>query len=172
MEMVRETKPKSPIHPNIRKVWRLGAWLSAPVTALIFSIPAFFIVRALHDLPRFSNLSPVLVAVAAFLFGFFIAGGVTLIFADRQYASWSYELRPYDLVIRKGLMWRSERYIARDRVQHIDVNAGPFDRKFGLVQLVVYAAGGAGSVGLIPGLTPSDAEWLKEQLLATRAQED
>jgi membrane protein YdbS with pleckstrin-like domain len=58
--------------------------------------------------------------------------------------------------------------VARDRIQHIDINSGPMDRRFGLVQVVIHTAGMIGSVAAIPGLTPSEAEFLRQQLLDTR----
>lgn len=159
---MRETKPESKLHPNIRSVWRFAAFISGAVGAAILAVPTLLFTMA-ADGPFLAF------GIAAAILGFVLFGGISLLLVDKQFERWSYELRPYDIVIRKGILWQNERTIARDRVQHIDINAGPMDRRFGLVQVVIYAAGIMGSVGLIPGLTPEDAEWLKEQLLATRA---
>ena len=43
------------------------------------------------------------------------------------------------------------------------------DRRFGLVQVVVYVAGGA--VGSIPGLLPEEAEALRSALLTGRGED-
>lgn len=147
----------------IRSVWRLGGLISGLVAATSITAFSFLFIKVFEG--------PVWIAPLVFVVSFLMFGGVAMLLVDKQFEQWRYQLREFDVVIRKGLVWRSERYIARDRVQHIDINTGPLDRKFGLVQVVVYAAGVTGSVGLIPGLTPEEGEWLKEQLLATRAED-
>jgi len=147
----------------IRNVWRLGGLISGLISATLITGLTFLVVKALDG--------PLFVAPVVFVVSFLLFGGIGMLLVDKQFAQWRYQLREHDVLIRKGLVWRSERYIARDRVQHIDINTGPLDRKFGLVQIVVYAAGVTGSVGLIPGLTPDEGDWLKEQLLATRAED-
>lgn len=164
-----QTHPKATtdlrsLHPKIRSVWRFGSVVSGLIAGSILGATSVLFAK-LAD-------APILwVAGTVFALSFLLFGGLGIFLVDRQFACWRYQLREFDVVIHKGLFWRSERYIARDRIQHIDINAGPVDRRFGLVQVVIYAAGIAGSVGLIPGLTPEDAEWLKEQLLATRAMD-
>ncbi len=160
----RETTELRSLHPKIRSVWRFGSVISGLVFGSLFGVVSI----------PFAKLSdgPILfVGAVAFILAFCLFGGIGILLADKQFDRWRYQLREFDVVIHKGLFWRSERYIARDRIQHIDINAGPIDRRFGLVQLVIYAAGIAGSVGLVPGLSPEDAEWLKEQLLTTRTMD-
>ena len=160
----RGTTELRKLHPKIRSVWRFGSAMSGLVLGTVLALCSLAFAKLV-------NGPPLLIAIGAFVVGFTLFGGIAILLVDRQFESWRYQLREFDVVIQKGLFWRSERYIARDRVQHIDINAGPMDRRFGLVQVVIYAAGMAGSVGLIPGLTPPEAEWLKDQLLATRAME-
>ncbi|HLO99021.1 MAG TPA: PH domain-containing protein, partial [Fimbriimonas sp.] len=140
------------------KVWRYSAMLSGLIPCIM--------VAGLVALFTKVSKGPVLVfAVLGFVLGVLLFVVLPILLATRQYERWRYKLTPESLVIRKGLLYQSERYIARDRVQHIDINSGPFDRKFGLVQVVVYAAGATGSVGLIPGLPPEEADWLRSQLI-------
>lgn len=145
-------------------MWRFSGYLSGCIAAVV----VFLVSLAFRSLLEHRW---VYVGTAAPLVAFLVFGGLGTFFVTRQYELWRYQLREHDLLIKHGLIWRSERHIARDRVQHIDINSGPIDRKLGLVQLVIYAAGMAGSVGLIPGLRPTEAEWLKEQLLLDRVQD-
>ena len=160
----RQTTTLRSLHPMVRNVWRLGGLFSGLISAAVATAFAALLTKVANG-PIF------VVAGIVFVVAFFLFGGLGMLLVDKQFEHWRYQLRDHDILIKKGLVWRSERYIARDRVQHIDINAGPLDRKFGLVQVVVYAAGISGSVGLIPGLTPDEGEWLKEQLLATRAED-
>ena len=160
----RQTTDLRRLHPKIRSVWRFGAAMSGLIMGVVLAVFSIPFARIIEK-PAWI-LMPV-----GFIVGFTLFGGISLLLINKQFERWRFQLREYDLLIQKGLVWRSERYIARDRIQHIDINTGPLDRRFGLAQVVVYVAGVTGSVGLIPGLTPQEADWLKEQLLATRAMD-
>lgn len=58
----------------------------------------------------------------------------------------------------------------RVAIQHIDINQGPLDRYFGLVQVVVYTAGASHAVATIPGLTQLEAEELRRYLASTAVE--
>lgn len=156
---VKTTGERS-IHPAIKTVWRISASISLLVTSGVFLVSGYALSGS-FDQPRWVGLA---------------AGGVlaalmslpSLILVDRQWSNWTYELRERDLVMSWGVFWRIRRCVARDRIQHIDINSGPLDRRFGLVQVVIHTAGMVGSVATIPGLTPNEAEFLRQQLLDTR----
>lgn len=164
MSAERKTTEERSLHPAIEKVWLFGGLMGAFGFLVVFGFVGFLIAL-------YFDKNKILFISAFGVFGYFLSALVTAFSVKRQFKQFKYQLRENDLVIKRGIWWTNERYIARDRIQHIDINSGPFDRKFGLVQMVVYAAGITGSVGLIPGLTPEDADWLKEELLASRAEE-
>lgn len=87
----------------------------------------------------------------------------------RQWENWTFQITPEALEMSHGWIWKHRRVVALDRIQHVDINSGPFDRKFGLVQVVVYTAGT--TVGMIPGLVPDRANRLRDQLMAGRSIE-
>ncbi|RYG19811.1 hypothetical protein EON82_21000 [bacterium] len=84
-----------------------------------------------------------------------------------EWESWTYRLTPETLEMSHGWLFRQSRTVPRDRIQHLDVNSGPFDRRFGLVQVVVHTAGT--TVGTIPGLSPERAERLRSEIFGTEA---
>jgi uncharacterized protein len=84
----------------------------------------------------------------------------------RQWENWTFRITPETLEMSHGWIWKQRRVVARDRIQHVDINSGPFDRRFGLVQVVVHTAGT--SVGFIPGLLPERAEALRDELMVNR----
>jgi membrane protein YdbS with pleckstrin-like domain len=166
LESVATSKPlktweePQALHPAIRDVWRISAILTGVVLVVVSAVVEFFVRRGLEH--------PVLIPIFGPLL--FLTIAVLSYWASiRQYDFWTYRLTPEMLELRQGLVWRQRRCVARDRIQHVDINSGPLDRRFGLVQVVVYAAGAMGSVGSIPGLTPERAEELKEALFAGRA---
>lgn len=148
------------LHPAIKKVWQISALFSTLVMALILGVPEFFLTR--------SDVWPFVFPWIGPTFAILI-GILSFVFAGRQWQAWSYQLREHDLMLSYGVIWKTRRSVARDRIQHVDINSGPLDRRFGLVQVSLYAAGAMGSVGSIPGLKPEEAEHLREALIAARA---
>jgi membrane protein YdbS with pleckstrin-like domain len=151
------------LHPAIRKVWQIGTLFGGLVLAAVLAgVEYLFIVRHVDAWPlAFPVIGPGLGLLKT---------GVGWTLAGRQYERWTYTLREHDLVLNYGVFWRTRRCVARDRVQHLDINSGPLDRRFGLVQVSIYAAGALGGIGSIPGMTPESAEALREALLTRTAE--
>jgi membrane protein YdbS with pleckstrin-like domain len=149
------------LHPAIRNVWRWSSAISWAIFAAILTGLEFVFFRSALDREGWIPFIAPLACFALASFSWWISG--------RQYEAWTYQLRDYDLVMSHGLVWKTRRCIARGRVQHIDINSGPLDRRWGLVQVSIYVAGALGTVGSIPGLTPEEAEKLREAILAGRS---
>lgn len=150
-----------PIHPAIQKVWRFSALVTS---VFLVGGSALFEALVLARIAAWPFSIPVVLPLAFLVLGFW-----SQMLVERQWKSWTYELRDIDLVLTWGVFWQTRRVVARDRIQHLDINSGPIDRRFGLVQVVVYVAGG--SVGSIPGLQPHEAEALRTALLAGRGED-
>ncbi len=91
---------------------------------------------------------------------------LTSLTLKRQWEHWTFRVTRETLEMSHGWLWKQRRVVARDRIQHVDFNSGPFDRKFGLVQVVVHTAGT--SVGMIPGVALERAQQLRDELLSDR----
>lgn len=72
-----------------------------------------------------------------------------------------YALRQRDIVYSSGVLWRSNKVVPFNRIQHAEVSQGPLDRLFNLGRLKIYTAGGSSSDLSIPGLNPDEAERIK-----------
>ena len=72
-----------------------------------------------------------------------------------------YALRQLDIVYSSGVLWRSNKVVPFNRIQHAEVSQGPLDRLFNLGRLKIYTAGGSSSDLAIPGLNPEEAERIK-----------
>jgi membrane protein YdbS with pleckstrin-like domain len=81
------------------------------------------------------------------------------------YRCWRFAVRERDLLVRYGVAWRLQRSVPLDRIQHVDIKAGPIDRAFGLVSLSLFTAGSGDEDVEIPGLEAKAAEDLRERLL-------
>lgn len=144
------------LHPAVQIGWVVTRALNA-----------FFLGTAsLVASARLSGSAPWLPPLLGFLV--FVATLVLgLWHARRLFQSWRWELRRDDVVARFGVVFRVSRSIPRVRVQHVDIQSGPIDRAFGLVEVSLHVAGSAGAVLTIPGLAPEEGEALREALLGS-----
>ncbi|MBX3118707.1 MAG: PH domain-containing protein [Fimbriimonadaceae bacterium] len=158
---IRTTEGPRPIHPGIRKVWLFSNSMTFLILAIVASGGEYLFVR--QDLVpwSFPLLAPIfflsLWAFSAFM-------------VKRQWENWTYEVTPTEIILSWGVLWQTKRFVPRDRVQHVDVNSGPLDRRFGLVQVSLFVAGAMGSVGSIPGLKPEEADELRDMLVESQAK--
>lgn len=145
--------------PNVLLVWR---WSNA-LSYSIFAVISFLVLTGMVVTGKF----PAWFMLGAVIpVGMWILSGAIL---KKQWENWSFQVTPEALDMSHGWIWKNRRTVARDRIQHVDINSGPVDRRFGLVQVVVYTAGT--TVGMIPGLRPERASALRDQLMAGRAVE-
>ncbi|MFZ5870919.1 MAG: PH domain-containing protein [Actinomycetota bacterium] len=81
----------------------------------------------------------------------------------RQVRAWGYSESEDDLLIRKGVMFRSMVVVPYGRMQYVDVQAGPLDRKLGIAKVQLHTAS-ASTDAVIPGLPPEEAARLRDRL--------
>lgn len=145
------------IHPGVMKSWRWGNLITTAVLFGFALIIDLAVLRQTAGYPLPPAVGALLLAALVFVIGQSVV--------TRQHEAWRYALRPSDLLVTYGVVWRTRRCVPRVRVQHVDIQSGPIDRALGLVHLAVFTAGSAGAVISIPGLEPNEAEALKNELL-------
>lgn len=74
-------------------------------------------------------------------------------------------LREHDIIYRQGLFNVKTTFLPINRIQHIETERGPMERRFGLASIKFYSAGGASADLAIAGLTFDDAESLRQTVL-------
>ncbi|MCW8109632.1 PH domain-containing protein [Alteromonas ponticola] len=105
------------------------------------------------------KLFPYAVAVLALI--------ATLLFSYHWFADplVRYAIRQQDLILQKGLIFRTITCQPILRVQHIEIKRGPLDRLAGLAKLQVFSAGGSAYTFEIPGLSVERAVQLRQFIL-------
>lgn len=83
----------------------------------------------------------------------------------RQVRALGYAEREADLIIRKGVMFRSLVVVPYGRMQFVDVQAGPLARRCGIAQVQLHTAS-PGTDASIPGLPPDEAARVRDRLSA------
>lgn len=97
------------------------------------------------------------VFLLALVWGWWIVG--------RQVPAWGYAERDDDLLVTHGILFRSLVVVPYGRLQFVDVEAGPVDRRFGLATVQLHTAS-PNTDASIPGLAPEEAARLRDRLAA------
>ena len=90
---------------------------------------------------------------------------------ERSWKHTAWCLDAAGFTLRRGHLWRSETRVPQSRVQHLDLQRGPLQRRFGLSTLVIHTAGTRHSAVSVGGLDAGDAERLRD-ILARQVDDD
>ncbi len=141
----------TPLHPPQKSLIRLNTAIFAAIL-IIAAVAVEFAIRNELPLAPGSIIGPV-TAFALFLF---------TMLPGRIYRRWGYDMGDEQLRVLRGFMWRTDTIVPFNRIQHIDVAQGPFQRMFGLSTLIVHTAGTHNSIVTLPGLSTPDAETMRD----------
>jgi uncharacterized protein len=89
----------------------------------------------------------------------------------RKYRHWGYAMGTDRLRIVRGYMLYRDTIVPFGRIQHIDVDQGPIDRRYDLATLTVHTAGNHNSTVALPGLLHADALAMREAIRAAIRQD-
>jgi uncharacterized protein len=81
----------------------------------------------------------------------------------RQVRAMAYAERADDLLIRRGILFRSLVVVPYGRMQYVDVTAGPLARRFRIASVQLHTAS-PGTGASIEGLPPQEAARLRDRL--------
>ncbi|UCZ54843.1 PH domain-containing protein [Bacillus shivajii] len=127
-----------------------------------------------------NNLKEMIITfIAVIIFGQAQAGGSTfyIVFFSLiliislgngiiRWWTFRYQLFENEIKIKHGLIFRKNRYIRKEKIQSIDINAKLLQRIFGLVEVRIETAGGGDEPEFkITALKKHEAAMIKEQLL-------
>jgi membrane protein YdbS with pleckstrin-like domain len=90
---------------------------------------------------------------------------LTIVLTPRRVRSIGYQLRDDDMLFRRGILFQRFVAVPYGRMQLVDINRGPLARALGLSELKFVTAAAATGV-VIPGLAETDAEELRDRLVA------
>lgn len=126
----------------------LGVWFGVPLVGTV-------VLAAVVGAPGLWAVPAVIAALLVWI----------AILIPRQVHAIGYAERADDLLIRKGVMFRTLVVVPYGRMQFVDVQAGPLDRWGGIARVQLHTAAPA-SDAQIPGLAPAEADRLRDRLSA------
>ncbi|WP_051986163.1 PH domain-containing protein [Pseudidiomarina salinarum] len=94
-----------------------------------------------------------------------------LFWAPRRYRFTGYAETDEAMYLRRGALWRLQRGVPLNRIQHVEIKESLLERMLSLSHLVIYTAGSSGADLAIPGLKPDEAERIKSSLITEVANE-
>ncbi|HCT13240.1 MAG TPA: hypothetical protein DIW82_00160 [Corynebacterium nuruki] len=132
--------------------------------------PGYVRARYVAELPWSVVPLVACVIVALFVPWLWIAAGVLavllvwdlwLIPAQARNRGWAET--PSELLIAKGMLWRTFTVVPYGRIQFVDVTAGPVERLFGIKRVKLHTAS-ATSDSEVVGLAAAEADALRDRL--------
>jgi membrane protein YdbS with pleckstrin-like domain len=94
-----------------------------------------------------------------------VVSGLCAWIAHRRWASTAWRLDARGLQVRRGRLFHKEVLVPRSRVQHLDLERGPIERRYGLATIVVHTAGSRLQALRQSGLAEADAVALRDALV-------
>jgi uncharacterized protein len=107
----------------------------------------------------------------ALAFGLGVAMLRGLVLVGRRYERWRYRFGEEALEIEQGIWWRTSSAVPYQRIQQVEIEHGPVERRLGLVGLALRTAS-ASSLGSLPGVAESEAVALRGWLLRRAGHDD
>lgn len=141
-----------------RRSFRLSALLLAGVISLAAGgLP--LLIALIDQEPHLPLRLLLTLPVIPLIFGF------ALWRASVAYRNVRWRLDEDGLRVRRGRIWRSEVLVPRARVQHLDIERGPIERRYGLATLIVHTAGTRMNALRQPGFDEDTAARLRDALV-------
>ncbi len=140
-----------PLERNYLLAKRISLIISFAILLLISTSLFIFLEEIQRPLILYSSLS------ATILLIIFSWIGTNISFSLSGYA-----IRDKDILVRSGWLVRKIKILPLNRVQHVSVQSGPLERKFGLASVSVFTAGTGSADFTVRGITQSRAQQIKD----------
>lgn len=141
----------TPLEKDYLLVERISFFLSQAIVFAV-AVTVFILVDSLQD------TTVIFIGLAIFLslsVLSFVSTGLSFKFSG-------YALRERDLLFRSGWLKRRLRIVVKSRIQHVSVQSGPLERKFGLSSVSIFTAGSSEADFTIKGIKEQTALGIKE----------
>jgi membrane protein YdbS with pleckstrin-like domain len=156
-----KAEPAERLDPRAKTLWRItGALGALPLLA----VGAFvgWVLLQMMEVPLLLGILPFLAALGLFV----VLAGVI---PDLRWRRWRYEIREDEVDLQRGIVWVSRTLVPLARIQHVDTQSGPLQRRFGLATVVFYTAAGPNQ---IPELSAPVAARVRDRIAELTREQD
>jgi membrane protein YdbS with pleckstrin-like domain len=154
-------EPAERLDPRAKTLWRLTGALGALPLLAGGAFASWVLVRV-ADVPNLLGILPFLAAIVLF-------AALSSVVPGLRWRRWRYEIRDDEVDLQRGVLWISRTLVPLARVQHVDTQSGPLQRRFGLATVVFYTAAGANS---IPELSAPVAAEARDRIAELTREQD
>jgi membrane protein YdbS with pleckstrin-like domain len=146
-------EPSEKLDPRSRRVWLIGDLIGAVVvTAIVAGI--MFMLDWWLDLGRVWSIGvPVVLGLAQLAWA--------IIRPEIEFRQWRFEIREDEVDLLHGVITRTRQVVPMSRIQHVDTERGPIQRRYGLSTVKFFTAAGAME---IPQLSDERADAVRDQI--------
>lgn len=128
----------------------------SPVLLLIWVLVGFFVREAFDTTQWLVLLGWFLLTLLGVFFSFYLP--------KRTYETTSWHVKDSGIEIQRGIWWKHQIFIPRDRIQHTDIKQGPMMRSFGIATLVINTGGTHEPSIPLAGILMETAQSIRDQL--------
>ena len=154
-------EPAERLDSRAKTLWRITGALGALPLVAGGAFVSLFLLRV-ADLPLLLGVLPFLAALALFAaLASFVPG--------LRWRRWRYEIRDDEVDLQRGILWVRRTLVPLARIQHVDTQSGPLQRRFGLATVVFYTAAGANH---IPELSARVAAEARDRISELTREQD
>lgn len=128
----------------------------SPVLLLIWVLVGFFVREAFDTTQWMVLLGWFILTLLGVFFSFYLP--------KRTYETTSWQVKDSGMEIQRGIWWKHQIFIPRDRIQHTDIKQGPMMRSFGIATLVINTGGTHEPSIPLAGILMETAQSIRDQL--------
>ncbi len=156
-----KAEPAERLDPRAKKLWQItGALGSLPLLA--GGMFGSWVLLRVPEVPLLVGILPIVAVVALVVISVGVVPGL-------RWRRWRYEIREDEVDLQRGIVWISRTLVPLARIQHVDTQSGPLQRRFGLATVVFYTAAGANQ---IPELSAPVAAEVRDRIAELTREQD
>ena len=156
-----KAEPAERLDPRAKTLWRVSGALGA---LPLLAGGAFVSLGLL----RVAGL-PLLLAILPFLAASVLFVSLASVVPGLRWRRWRYEIRDEEVDLQHGILWVTRTLVPLARIQHVDTQSGPLQRRFNLATVVFYTAAGANR---IPELSAPVAARARDRIAELTREQD
>lgn len=151
------------VDQNAISVGRIGMTITSLVVIVagLVALPFVALGPGVAWVPRWG-------AVSVWVALFPILGTYSWVWPAVSYRHTFYCLKEDCLIIRQGVIWKTETVVPKSRIQHTDIAQGPLQRAYEISDLMIHTAGTRFALVPLSGLSEKLAPQLRNHLLDRR----
>jgi uncharacterized protein len=156
-----KSEPAERLDPRAKALWRITGTLGA-LPLLVGAALASWASLRVVDVPLPLAVVPSIAALGSFVV-------LAAVVPALRWRRWRYEIGEDEVDLQRGIVWVRRTLVPLARIQHVDTQSGPLQRRLGLATVVFYTAAGPNQ---IPELSAPVAAKVRDRIAELARERD